>query len=323
LSDGRLAVVMRGGAPHLGLAGRLDIVFSSDHGETWSTPNVVNDSPVDDRNPAFGQDANGSLVVGFWRTARYDDQGKYAPARTDKPVNTWVTRSHDAGKSWDEPAEIDVREIGYGSPYGKIIVLPDQSLLMPIYGEQPRSGGEAVANSEDWSYLFRSTDHGKTWRRYSTVASRMFNETSVLLLRSGRMIAAMRSKVPEQAVWLSESSNLGKTWSEPNRLTPARHHPADLVELEDGRILLTVGKRSGSLGVVAVVSDEHGKFDWNKHTAVVDDATNGDCGYPSSVVVSKDLALTVYYAVGRRGKSGWGTHCGAVVHRIPASTKTP
>jgi sialidase-1 len=323
LMDGRIAVVLRGGAPHLGIAGRLDMVFSSDDGKNWSPPRVVDDSPIDDRNPAFGQAADGSLVVSFWRTARYDDKGKYSPNRTDKPVSTWTTRSVDGGKTWDRPTEIDVREIGYGSPYGKIIALPDRSLLMAVYGHQPRRAGEEVKSREDWSYLFHSTDHGVTWKLYSTVASKRFNETSVLLLRSGRMIAAMRSSVPEQAVWLSESTNLGKTWSEPIRLTPAKHHPADLIELTDGRVLLTIGKRTGALGVVALVSDSEGKFDWSKHTSLVADAANGDCGYPSSVALSQDRALTFYYAVGRKEKADWRAHCGVVEHRIPAKEKNP
>jgi len=69
LQDGRIAVVLRGGAGHLGIQGRLDIVFSDDEGKTWTGPSVVNDSPVDDRNPALGQATDGTLVVGFDRTA--------------------------------------------------------------------------------------------------------------------------------------------------------------------------------------------------------------------------------------------------------------
>jgi hypothetical protein len=84
LHDGRIAVVMRGGAGHLGLAGRLDMIFSSDEGKTWSKPVVVNDSPIDDRNPALGVAKDGTLVVGFWRTATYDDAGKYSPKLTTK-----------------------------------------------------------------------------------------------------------------------------------------------------------------------------------------------------------------------------------------------
>ena len=96
LEDGRIAAVLRGGAGHLGIKGRLDIVFSKDEGKSWSEPTVVNDSPVDDRNPALGQAANGDLVVGFWRTATYDENGRYNP-KLDKPRNTWVTRSEDGG----------------------------------------------------------------------------------------------------------------------------------------------------------------------------------------------------------------------------------
>jgi len=65
LQDGRIAVVMRGGATHVGIKGRLDIVFSSDQGKTWTKPAVAIDSPLDDRNPAFGQAKDGALVIGF------------------------------------------------------------------------------------------------------------------------------------------------------------------------------------------------------------------------------------------------------------------
>src|SRR5881275_2248331 len=72
LRDGRIAVVLRGGAGHLGIRGRLDMVFSADEGKTWTRPTLVVDSPVDDRNPALGQARDGTLVVGYWRTANYD-----------------------------------------------------------------------------------------------------------------------------------------------------------------------------------------------------------------------------------------------------------
>src|SRR5947209_2453643 len=87
LQDGRIAVVLRGGAPHLGIQGRLDMVFSADEGKTWTKPSLVVDSPVDDRNPALGQAKDGTLIVGFWRTANYDENGRYNP-KLDKPTST-------------------------------------------------------------------------------------------------------------------------------------------------------------------------------------------------------------------------------------------
>src|SRR5438105_4873912 len=62
LQDRRIAVILRGGAAHVGVQGRLDMVYSSDEGRTWTKPAVVVDSPVDDRNPALGQAADGTLV---------------------------------------------------------------------------------------------------------------------------------------------------------------------------------------------------------------------------------------------------------------------
>src|SRR5213078_2826673 len=53
LQDGRIAVVLRGGAAHLGIKGRLDMVYSSDEGKSWTRPTLVVDSPLDDRNPAL------------------------------------------------------------------------------------------------------------------------------------------------------------------------------------------------------------------------------------------------------------------------------
>src|SRR5512133_3153502 len=92
------------GATHVGIHGRLDIVFSADAGRTFSKPAVVVDSPLDDRNPAFGQAADGALVVAFWRAAK-DTFKDYETDRPDQPVSTHVTRSTDGGRTWSDPAE--------------------------------------------------------------------------------------------------------------------------------------------------------------------------------------------------------------------------
>ena len=61
-------VVLRGGAPHMGIGGRLDLVRSLNAGVTWSTPQVIVDSEKDDRNPSLGQASDGTLVLAYhWR----------------------------------------------------------------------------------------------------------------------------------------------------------------------------------------------------------------------------------------------------------------
>jgi hypothetical protein len=314
LQDGRIAVVLRGGAGHLGIKGRLDMVLSSDEGETWTRPNLVVDSPEDDRNPALGQARDGSLVIAYLRLAKYDEQGRYNP-NLEKPDTTWVTRSEDGGKTWGEPDSIDVSDIGWGSPFGKILTLADGTMLMAVYGGPVRAPGQKVADSDN-SYLYRSTDNGKTWKRYATIGSKGFNETGLVRLASGKLLAAMRSVRGE--LWLTTSSDDGKSWGEPRQLAPAQVHPADLLLLPDERVLLATGYRVGPFGVRGLVGDREGRFDWQQRFLLVNDATNRDCGYPSSVLLKDGRVRTLYYAVGSKEHPNWGVHCGAVTYKVPA-----
>jgi hypothetical protein len=321
LQDGRIAVVLRGGAKHVGIKGRLDMVFSSDEAKTWTKPTLVVDTPADDRNPAFGQAKDGSLVVAYWRLTRYDDQGRYNP-KLDKPVSTWVTRSQDDGKTWSESRPIDVSDIGWGSPFGKMLTLADGTMLLAIYGGPVRASGEkapdTIEDKDNHSYLYRSTDNGKTWKRYATIAHR-FNETALVRLASGKLLAAMRAEQEGGGLWLTDSPDDGKSWSKPRKLTPAQVHPADLVLLPDQRVLLVTGYRvPPAKGVRGLVGDREGHFDWQQRFNLVDDATDSDCGYPSSVLLPDGRVLTVYYAVGSKKNSTWGIHCGAVIYRVPA-----
>lgn len=314
LQDGRIAVVLRGGGPHLSIHGRLDVVFSSDEGKTWTKPVVVVDSPLDDRNPAFGQAHDGTLVVAFWRTARYGDDGRYAPY-SDKPVNTWVTRFKVGGKTWSPPIQIDVSDVGWGSPYGRILTLADGTMLMNVYAGPVRKADEKIARESENSYVYRSSDNGETWKRFSAPGLNGYNETALLKTGPGTLLAAMRT-AKEGAVATARSSDGGKTWSDPRVLTAAAVHPAELTTLPDRRVLLTCGDRRGPFGVRAVVGTASGTFDWNASIPLVTDAISTDCGYPSSVLLKDGQVLTVYYATGSKEHPEWGTHCGAVTWSV-------
>jgi hypothetical protein len=314
LKNGRIAIVLRGGAGHLGIKGRLDMVFSADDGKTWTKPSLVVDSPVDDRNPALGQAKDGTLVVGYLRLAKYDEKGLYKP-KLEKPADVWVTRSRDGGKTWSESTQIDVSDIGWGSPYGRILTMSDSSMLMPVYGGPERKPGEKPPDTDN-SYLFRSTDNGKTWQRFATPGPKRFNETAVVRLASGKMLAAMRSRAGGE-VWLADGSEDAKTWSEPRKLTPGRVHPADLLLLPDKRVLLVTGYRVGPFGVRGIVGDADGGFDREKRFVLVNDAVSGDCGYPSSVLLKDGRILTAYYATGSKEHPDWRVHCGVVKYQVP------
>lgn len=314
LKDNRIAVVLRGGGPHLSIHGRLDIVFSSDEGKTWTKPAVVAADPAADvRNPAFGQASDGSLVVAYYRTMRYDENGKYNES-LDKPVNTWETRSGDGGKTWTKPTEIDVSDIGWASPFGRMITRPDGTMFANFYGGAIKTSQQPAPKSS-FSYLYRSTDQGQTWKRYSTISPPRFDETGLIVLPSGRWLAGLRSSGKSANLSLAHSDDDGKTWSKPESLSPPGFYTADFLLLPDQRILLTMNRRSGPFGVVAVVGDRDGKFDWKNAFTISEDAANPDCGYPSSVLLRDGRAMTFFYAATSRSDPKLGIHCAALTYR--------
>jgi hypothetical protein len=315
LPDGRVAAVIRAGAAHLGLAGRLDMIFSSDNGRTWGGQVVVNDSPLDDRNPAFGIAKSGALVVSFYRTANYDVQGKYNPF-LGKEMSTWVTRSEDGGKTWQPPTPIDCAAIGFGSPYGRMVTLPDGSMLMAIYGDVVGSKGEMKARRET-SHVYRSTDDGRTWSRLSQIGSgkTQLNETALLRTRSGRLIAAVRSRAYE--LWTSVSDDQGATWTEPKKLAPAWVHPADLIEVPGG-VLLLAGNRVGPFGLVGIVGSAAGEFDYAMRFTITDTLTSRDSGYPSGVLLPDGRILALYYSGSDHAHKDWSRpHVAAASFALP------
>src|SRR3954447_25896705 len=75
LKNGDVLAVIRGGAAHIGVKGRLDLVRSSDRGKTWSAPWTAVDEQFDDRNPAMGQMKDGTIVLAYAIASGYDATG--------------------------------------------------------------------------------------------------------------------------------------------------------------------------------------------------------------------------------------------------------
>ncbi|PYV12027.1 MAG: hypothetical protein DMG07_17960 [Acidobacteria bacterium] len=85
LNNGDVLAVIRGGAAHIGVHGRLDLVRSTDAGKTWSAPWTVIDGSLDDRNPAIGQLKDGAIVLAYVIAGNYDETGlRFKGGRADR-----------------------------------------------------------------------------------------------------------------------------------------------------------------------------------------------------------------------------------------------
>lgn len=194
--------------------------------------------------------------------------------------------------------------------------MPDGTMLMAVYGDSVGATGDMKASRES-SFVYRSTDDGRTWKRLSQIGSgkTQFNETALLRTQSGRLIAAVRSRAYE--LWTSVSDDDGETWNEPKQLAPAWVHPADLIEVPGGALLLA-GDRVGPFGLIGLLGSASGDFDFSKRFTLVDSLASRDCGYPSGVLLADGRILVLYYAGSDAHHRDWARpHVAAVTFEMP------
>lgn len=290
-------VVLRGGAPHIGIGGRLDLVRSEDAGASWSKPSIIIDSEKDDRNPAFGRAADGTLVLAYHWQAGYDDDGKWNPGPYKQ--DTKVTRSHDNGISWEASDFLDIEIQRGNSPFGKIFRDSEGVLYMPIYGAKNPEPGVRIPFDTTYTFLISSKDNGKTWGEIIEVAGGV-NEADYLILPNGEWLCAARSqKRGEQAIYLYRSTDHGRSWTEPIRVTEAKEHPPDLTRLSDGTLMLIFGVRHQPFSIQGIVSRDSGHTWLSTRLLFADDLPGTDIGYPSTVRLSNGRIITVYYRAGK------------------------
>jgi hypothetical protein len=270
-------------------------VRSLNGGKTWLAPQGIVDSAVDDRNPAVGVTLDGTVVLAYHAQGSYDEQGRYDGKLDHAQVR--LTWSPDRGVTWEPSQVLGYAPLAKQSPYGRIITLPDGVMLMPIYGN--RIG--ATERTRDHAYLLRSHDQGRTWDDVSLIAQG-YNETALLLLPNGDLLAAVRSDDRGQVLAVCRSSDGGYQWGKPVQITNEMEHPADLTLLSNGWVLMVFGVRHTPLGVQALVSRNNGHT-WDvRRMLVAADLPGPDLGYPSTVRLNDSL-VTGYYSAPRRE---WG-----------------
>ena len=293
LRGGALGAVIRGGAPHIGIGGRLDFIRSTDGGRTWSNPIVAVDSPWDDRNPALGQMPDGTLVLAYSEVHSYRPNGTFDLAAG--PFLPFLVTSTDGGRTWS-PKRPFSSPWPSVSPFGKITVCKNGMALMSIYLVPTGAMG-----------VVRSSDNGRTWGDYTILAKGDgCDETQLFEFPDGRLAAFTRMEGDRnRGLRLSESDDQGRTWGKTRKLMKAQQWPFDATLLRSGHLLLSYGCRVGRFGAGVVLSKDNGKTWDEAHRVMVGwDSLNTDTGYPSTVQFDDGTIVTMYYAVGTAALPG-------------------
>lgn len=189
----------------------------------------------------------------------------------------------------------------------KSCVLPDDTIVHQAYGS-------AVAGDPFRAWVLRSEDTGETWDMVTMAydgGEHPFNESSLLRLPGGRIVAMVRTSsssksIPpeEKHLWQTHSDDGGKSWSEA-RKTPMWGYPPQLLLLRNGDVLCSYGHRREPYGVRACLSRD-GCETWEDAIVLRDDGlmsdgtvtgkgAPADLGYPRTVELSDGSLFTVYY----------------------------
>lgn len=221
-------------------------------------------------------------------------------------------RSGNGGQTWEAPPTfIQAPTLEEAMSRDPIHELPDGSLLLSVYTGYPAA--------PDAAWIIRSWDGGKTWGDPSLIAGdpsgvpyragTSYNETSLVILEGGAAVALVRTdsaaailgdksymcRGGDGVLSIAWTEDWGLSWTPP-AATPLAGQPGHLLRLRSGRLLCTYGYRQEPFGVRACLSEDLGRTWVMEREAILrQDGGGWDLGYPSSVQLSDDRILTVYY----------------------------
>jgi hypothetical protein len=278
----------RSGAGHLGKTGNISLLRSQD-GMNWTDQGTIAKDNTDIRNPAACILDDGT---GYLAALRYDayhgEKSFVKPESKHNKLSIKFYRSKNSHLNWQEDPTIKViHKDKIMSPFGKIIKYKNK-LILPVY------------NGRDFASMLISNNQGKSWDEIHRIAFG-YLEPSICVAPDGHLISALRANnhiIEGKGTWISHSYNDGISWTNPQLISEGNSHPADLITLSNGHILLTVGARNANKQrILAYISKDNGHT-WNKYNPLVLSKIykNCDFGYPSTVENNNGELFTAYYA---------------------------
>ncbi|MBS1830790.1 MAG: exo-alpha-sialidase [Acidobacteria bacterium] len=306
LPGGTILAHIFGKPAHGLIEGDLETWASDDEGRLWTRQGVpaVHEPGTTRIHVAAGLANDGSLVA--------ITTGWGGPGLRGHVIEPWVSRSTDGGKTWQRTAgKLKApSNVQHLIAFGNVVAMGGSKLAAPLYAgrrspAELRGEKKSLYPSLNDSHLFFSNDDGRTWGDPVLIGSEKYNETAVIRLRADRWLAAARTIGGAMDLFISEDE--GRTWKLDGPLTPPSHHPGHLLQLKDGRILLTYGIRE-RLKVSATLtnpdyaigvrfSKDEGRT-WSAPSRLVSLPGSTDGGYPATVQLPDGTLVTAYYSNG-------------------------
>ncbi len=303
LQDGSLLGVASGfRVAHVCPFGKVVAFRSYDEGVSWTAPEVIIDTPLDDRDGGictFGE--QGVMVTSFNNTPtfqrnRIHARATYVNAYLDemekcdwqKYYGSTLAVSHDGGKTYDNPIVVPIT-----SPHGPLELSDGRILYVGSVFEYKNEISHIECHILDES--------GKTslLSRIEDIDENiLFCEPHAIQLKSGRIVVHIRAQQKGRyfTIYQSISDDHGKTFSRPVQLLADKGGaPAHLLELSSGVLISVYSYREEPYGIRAMFSKDGGET-WDTDNILIDSEPASDLGYPCSVELFDGSILTIFYS---------------------------
>ena len=326
--DGKRLMAVSSGMrnAHIDIEGKLVCWFSEDEGKTWSEPQLLADTVLDDRDAGVVYWNSKIIVSWFCASKEYfrrQDRDKYADWARSIPddLDTKLMGgnyiiSEDGGRTW---SYIYGMPVGMFTPHG-LIINPEGGLTSVGYLKYDKVNGR-------WGtgIAVRTTDgtmdeNGFVWSEAIVIAnsdtqySWDFQEPFGIYNEQGVLIVIMRA---DKGLYQCELQPGATKFGEWRKIANVQESPAHMFQHSSGVMVMTYGYRgiyvdpnTGStvsytergkdvLGIRARLSYDGG-LTWTREVVLTTDAritddNLSDLGYTSSVEISDGKILTVYY----------------------------
>lgn len=273
--------------------GREIIVRSSDNGRTWSLPQEIYNSELDDRDANLLALPDGTVVLSWFTSTAFEKHWVERASRVSRKMRNdllgiWMMKSYDNGLSWNEPPQRMPVGI-HISP----VFLSDGSLL---------SVGPKRSREDICVGVYKSKNEGASWKKISTIKNpvingrTLLNENHILEIAPGRLLGMFRSDpMGDGFLYQIMSGDYGKSWTAPHK-TGIWGYPPQLLRLENGVIMCSYSHRRTPYSIRAVFSYDEGRtWDTDNIVTLYEWEDEPDMGYPTSVELSPGKILTVFY----------------------------
>ena len=323
LKNNDLVVVFSGDRDaHVCPGGKVQLVRSTDGGETWSAPQTIANGPIDDRDAGLVELPDGELLVVYFTSVAYRTKklletawgpqtrqywwvrhdGKLSDEVRTAALGNFCVRSRDGGRTWSKPEKMAMKG---QTPHGPIL-LRDGSLFQIGKVDRPPTASYMSIDPKVRTGITaeRSTDGGRTWELLcenipappDDPPRQVYCEPNAVELTDGTIIGMIRYHGPDHCMRQAVSKDGGRTWT-PMAATTLKGLPPHMVRLADGKLVAVYGRRLADpgFGEFAAISDDGGATWDSANEICLAPSHNGDLGYPSTCLLPDGSLLTVYY----------------------------